>query len=227
VAQGIIVEQPQSFTIQNPLANEKPISLNVSTTKTQALIQIDTILAPNCVIPHHRQSLKNIQNGEGSFKVVVSISSLRTRSDKELATIPEPLEPRNIGTIHAIQPPSLLAKDIEDQETNIESDDEDEDSISESNIEENLGPIERSSGFTQQPSDILPSHILADVFHEIDKVCRTISKKHTLCQKFATAFSDTLLVPDEDDKKAVSEILEKKNSNFNKMRSKSPAWLWK
>ena len=227
VARGIIVEQPLSFIIQNPLANEKPISLNVSTTKTRALIQIDTILAPNCVISHHRQSLKNIQNGEGSFKVVVSISSLRTRSDKEPATIPEPLEPRNIGTIHAIQPPLVTSKDIEDQETNIESDDEDEDPISESNIEENLGLVERSSGFTQQPSDILPSRILADVFHEIDKVCRTISKKHTLCRKFATAFSDTLLVPDEDDRKAVSEILEKKKSNFNQVRSKSPAWLWK
>src|SRR6266700_1273698 len=29
-----------------------------------------------------------------------------------------------------------------------------------------------------------------------------------------------------NDKKAVSEILEKKNTNFNKMWSKSPAWLW-
>src|SRR6266446_6024563 len=195
--------------------------------KHGALIQIDTILAPNCVIPYHRQSLKNIQNCEGSFKVVVSISSLQTRSDKEPITIPEPLEPRNIGTIKAIQPPSLSTEDIEDWGINIESDDEDEDPIFERNIEENFCPVERSSGFTQQPSDILPSCILADVFHEIDKVCRTISKKHTLCQKFATAFSDTLLVPDEDDKKAVSEILEKKNSNFNKMRSKSPAWLWK
>ena len=169
--------------------------------------------------------MKNIQNGGDSFKVVVSISSLRTRSDKELVTIPDPLEPRNIGTIQAIQPPSLSAENIEDQDRDTESDDEDEDSIS--NIEENTGPIERSSGFTQNPSDILPLHILADVFHEIDKVCRTISKKHTLCQKFATAFSDTLLVPDKDDKKVVSEILEKKNSNFNKMQSKSPAWLWK
>jgi hypothetical protein len=31
------------------------------------------------------------------------------------------------------------------------------------------------------------------------------------------AFSDTLLVPDEDDKRAVSEMLEKKGSSFNKM----------
>ena len=224
VARGIIVEQPVSFLIQNPLPNEKPISLNVSTTKTRALIQIDTILAPNCVIPHHRQLLKNLQNGEGSFKVVVSISSLRTRSDKEPVTIPEPLEPRNIGTIKTIQPPSLSTEDIENQDIDIESDDEDENPIPERDIEEN---VDRSSGFTQQPSDILPSHILADVFHEIDKVCRTISKKHTLCRKFATAFSDTLLVPDENDKKAVSEILEKKGISFNKMRSKSPAWLWK
>ena len=225
VARGIILEQPVSFLIQNPLPNEEPISLNVSTTKTRALIQIDTILAPNCVIPHHRQSLKNLQNDEGSFKVVVSISSLRTRSDKEPVTIPEPLELRNIGTIKAIQPPSLSTEDIEDRDIDIESDDDDEeDPISERGIEEN---VERSSGFTQQPSDILPSRILADVFHEIDKVCRTISKKHTLCRKFATAFSDTLLVPDENDKKVVSEILEKKGVSFNKIRSKSPAWLWK
>ena len=48
VACGIIVEQPVYFLIQNSLPNEEPISLNVSTTKTRALILIDTILAPNC-----------------------------------------------------------------------------------------------------------------------------------------------------------------------------------
>ena len=48
-----------------------------------------------------------------------------------------------------------------------------------------------------------------------------------MCRKFSTAFSDTLLVPDENDKKVVSEILEKKAVSFNKIRSKSPAWLWK
>ena len=38
VARGIIVEQPKSFLIQNPLPNEESISLNISTTKTRALI---------------------------------------------------------------------------------------------------------------------------------------------------------------------------------------------
>jgi hypothetical protein len=58
--------------------------------------------------------LKNIQNGGGSFKAVVSISSLQTRSEKALVTAPEPLECGNIGTIQVIKPPSLSAEDIED-----------------------------------------------------------------------------------------------------------------
>ena len=87
--------------------------------------------------------------------------------------------------------------------------------------------LERTSGFTQTVNDIAVARILADVFHEMDKVCRTISKKHTLSKKFATAFSDTLLVPDEDDKKLVSEVLLKKNLTYDKVRSKSPSWLWK
>ena len=174
--------------------------------------------------------MKNIQNGEGSFNAVVSISSLRTRSDKEYITVTEPLELRNIQKIHPIEPPtSLTTEHAEGDNGNLESDDEDsiEGDTGEAEINISESAIERSSGFTQQPTDVLPSHILADVFHEIDKVCRTISKKHTLCQKFATAFSDTLLVPDEDDKKAVSDVLEKRKSSFNKMRSKSPGWLWK
>ncbi|PPQ83063.1 hypothetical protein CVT25_005222 [Psilocybe cyanescens] len=130
--------------------------------------------------------------------------------------MPEPLEPRRIGIIQPIKPPSLSAEDIENYDMDIDSDNEDEDNVSESNIERGPDPFERSSGFIQLPTDILPSHILADVFHEIDKVCRTISKKYTLSRKFATAFSDTLLVPDEDDKNAVSEILEKKKTSLIK-----------
>ena len=87
--------------------------------------------------------------------------------------------------------------------------------------------LERTSGFTQTVNDIAVARILANVFHEMEKVCRTISKKHTLSKKFATAFSDTLLVPDEDDKKLVSEVLLKKNLTYDKVRSKSPSWLWK
>ena len=76
VAQGTIIEQPASFTILGP--NNEPVSFGVSTTKTQALIEIDTILAPNCVVAHHRQPLKENQKDQTKFNAIVSISALQT-----------------------------------------------------------------------------------------------------------------------------------------------------
>ena len=74
VAQGTIIEQPASFTILGP--NNEPVSLGVSTTKTRALIEIDTVLVPNCVVAHHCQPLKEIQKDQTKFKAIVSISAL-------------------------------------------------------------------------------------------------------------------------------------------------------
>ena len=38
--------------------------------------------------------------------------------------------------------------------------------------------LERTSGFTQTVNDIAVARILADIFHEMDKVCRAIQKAH-------------------------------------------------
>ena len=199
----------------------------MSTTKTCALIEIDTVLAPNCVIAHHHQSLKNIQKNQTIFKAVVSISALRTRNNQEPVIPIPPKEKCNIGMPTAIKPPKMPATSKSGDEQNSGSEDE-----SESENEDEIGmnttaDLQRTSGFTQIPSEIALARILADVFHEMDKVCRTISKKHSLSKKFATAFSDTLLLPDENDKKLVSQVLAKKNLTYNQVRSKSPAWLWK
>ena len=83
------------------------------------------------------------------------------------------------------------------------------------------------SGYTQNALLERIAGILADIFHEIEKITRTISRKHTLCRRFACAFSDTMLVPDEEDKKAVEAALAKKNIKWEQVQSKSPAWLWK
>ena len=120
-------------------------------------------------------------------------------------------------------PATFKSGDEQDSENEDESESENEDEIGTNTTTD----LERTSGFTQVPSEIALARILADAFHEMDKVCRTISKKHSLSKKFATAFSDTLLLPDEDDKKLVSQVLAKKNLTYNQVRSKSPAWLWK
>ena len=66
------------------------------------------------------------------------------------------------------------------------------------------------SGYAQNALLKRIAVILADVSHEIEKITQTISRKHTLCRRFACAFSDTMLVPDEGDKKAVEAVLVKK-----------------
>ena len=62
----------------------------------------------------------------------------------------------------------------------------------------------------------------------MDKVLFIISKKHTHHDAFATAFSNTLLVPDKNDRLKVEAHLKRKNlSPFAIMRLEKPDWLWK
>jgi len=72
--------------------------------------------------------------------------------------------------------------------------------------------LNNDQNYSQPPStDTRPSRILADVFHEMDKVLCTISKKHTHHNAFATAFSNTLLIPDKNDRLKVEAHLKRKN----------------
>ncbi|KIJ92817.1 hypothetical protein K443DRAFT_125800 [Laccaria amethystina LaAM-08-1] len=173
-------------------------------------------------IEHNGQPLsaataEEIQKDQTTFKAI---------NNQEQALPTPPKEKCNIGTPRVIKPPNISSfgsKIVDDLDSESESESEHDNEVEINNSVE----LERTSGFTQTANDIAVARILADVFHEMDKVCRTISKKHTLSKKFATAFSDTLLVPDKDDKKLVSEVFLKKNLTYDKIRSKSPSWLWK
>ena len=92
------------------------------------------------------------------------------------------------------------------------------------NLEEPDEILFDSRGYSQPEStETHPSCILADVFHEISKVCQTISKKHTHHDAFATAFSNTLLVTDKRDRIKVEAYLKRKNlPNFEKFRLEKP-----
>ncbi|KAJ7938801.1 ribonuclease H-like domain-containing protein [Mycena leptocephala] len=100
IARGAIIEQPAYSEI---LGGAKKIG--VSITKTRALIRVDQVLAPGCLIPHHKTTIAEVQNGRESFEMVVSISSLRTRNSTS-STIPCTTESeRTAGTIELIPPP--------------------------------------------------------------------------------------------------------------------------
>ncbi|KAJ7660462.1 hypothetical protein B0H17DRAFT_1145018 [Mycena rosella] len=110
-----------------------------------------------------------------------------------------------------------------------ESDSGESDTESEAHCQEFISSIDNPEDreFFQQMVGPVPSRILADVFHEIDKVCRTISRKHTLRRHFARAFSDTMLVSDLGDKTAVEAVLAAKGLTWDQTRGKSPAWFWR
>ncbi|KAG6818808.1 hypothetical protein H0H93_001463 [Arthromyces matolae] len=59
-----------------------------------------------------------------------------------------------------------------------------------------------------------PSRVLEDLWHVQDRLLRLLSKKHSGFKAFARAFSETLLVRDEDDVAAVAAVYEQRGYNW-------------
>ncbi|KAJ7112383.1 hypothetical protein C8R43DRAFT_961795, partial [Mycena crocata] len=72
-----------------------------------------------------------------------------------------------------------------------------------------------------------PSNIFGDVFHVMQKVTKTLKKKHVLHDYFAAAFSDTMLIPDKGDKQRLVDYFKKKGTTWEAERYKRPDWVWK
>ena len=185
------------------------VMLNVSVTCTRALVLITEVLAPQIQLPWHRKTLQQLQAGKDTFEVVVSLSCLRTRSTEPPARVlPEQMPPAEMDEINGpILPPSNIAS--EEADTAI-SDSEDEEMV-DHYTEENSEYIQPSIASS------MPSRILGDVFHEMDKLERTISVKHSLLKHFKRAFSDTMLVPDKRDKQNVLAYLAKKGLKWDEV----------
>jgi len=198
VAHGTIILQPKQFDIiYDDDASAKPTSVNV--TKTRAVVQIDKVLKPNYNLLYHKKTIQEVQAERATFPVLVSLSSLKTRHPKPpiLSAPALPAEPpRFPGTLTLIHPPTSLAPEVMTDEGK-DSDDELDEPDSESLYAE----------YFQSELIKLIVQIYADVFHEMHKVCHTISEKHSLCHAFATAFSDTMLIPDKRDKAKVEMYL--------------------
>jgi hypothetical protein len=231
VAHGSIIEQPAKYTFLVGSDNTLT-TFGVSTTHTRALIRVDKVLAPSCMVSFHKKTLEELQNGQESFTILVSICALRTRGDKDPVTQLFTKETRNIGNITTIKPADTGIMEIAAADGGIALADDSDSSIdSDSESIQQLENEEQPSAilYCQQPemSHSIPSRILADVFHIIDQLCRTISRRHTAYKRFATAFSETMLIPDQDDKAAMEAVLKKRNMTWSFVKSKSPGWLWK
>jgi hypothetical protein len=57
----------------------------------------------------------------------------------------------------------------------------------------------------------LPSRVLHDAYHFMDRLLHLLSKKHSAFNEFARQFSETLFIRDKDDEVNVRRALEAKN----------------
>ncbi|KAJ7474233.1 hypothetical protein FB451DRAFT_1398222 [Mycena latifolia] len=60
-----------------------------------------------------------------------------------------------------------------------------------------------------QQADKLPSRVLDDAFHYMDRLLRLLSKKHSAFKAFARDFSEAIFIRDQSDESAVRAVLEK------------------
>ncbi|KAJ7452542.1 hypothetical protein FB451DRAFT_1374025 [Mycena latifolia] len=106
VAQGILVTQPRQFPIVSGSENQEKVMISVSTTRTRALVEIHNVIAPKCILTHHKKTLEELKGDNTSFMAVVNLSSLKTRS---LEPSPPAFGgPREVtGDVALIHPPSL------------------------------------------------------------------------------------------------------------------------
>jgi hypothetical protein len=209
VARGIIVQQPTSVELGPGSA--------INVTRSRALVQIDEVLSPSYSCSLHKRTLESF--GPPPFQVVATLSSLRTRSSDVLP--PPQLEYRQpvLVPVAATNPPAIW-QSSEDM-TDLDYLDNIDEISSDSGGLDGDDNLEHQP-YHQPPSAVVPSRILADVWHVMDRILRTIPKSHSARRAFATAFSDTMLVPDKADKALVTLVLAAKNQTWQRAKQATP-----
>ncbi|KAJ3771035.1 hypothetical protein FB446DRAFT_789987 [Lentinula raphanica] len=77
----------------------------------------------------------------------------------------------------------------------------------------------------QDSQSSLASRVYDDVFHFMDRLLRTLPKKHSAFKEFSYQFSETIFVRDEGDLKAVKSVLEKKKISWDYVVRAKRTWV--
>jgi hypothetical protein len=74
-------------------------------------------------------------------------------------------------------------------------------------------------------STTLPTRVLDDAFHFMDRIFRLLPKKHSAFRAFAHDFSEAMFLRDKDDEAQVRVVLERKGINWDYARRAHPPSL--
>jgi len=83
-----------------------------------------------------------------------------------------------------------------------------------------LEQLQNTTEFTSESSlsTTLPTRVLDDAFHFMDRIFRLLPKKHTAFRAFAHDFSEAIFLRDSDDEAQVRAVLERKGINWDYTR---------
>ncbi|KAF9065307.1 hypothetical protein BDP27DRAFT_1424992 [Rhodocollybia butyracea] len=76
-----------------------------------------------------------------------------------------------------------------------------------------------------EESQTVPTRVFDDIFHFMDRLLRTLPKSHSAFKEFTHLFSETILIRDANDTKAVKAVLEKKNIPWKYIVRSRKDWL--
>ncbi|KAJ3722546.1 hypothetical protein C8R42DRAFT_720912 [Lentinula raphanica] len=117
---------------------------------------------------------------------------------------------------------------LDDDEDGIQEDLDDDDDIEPTPEELIVNSVQEVKNLlTQQQEDqgSLASRVYDDAFHFMDRLLRTLPKKHSAFKEFSYQFSETIFIRDEGDLKAVKSVLEKKKISWDYVVRAKRTWV--
>ncbi|KAJ7591861.1 hypothetical protein C8J56DRAFT_780924 [Mycena floridula] len=239
VAIGEIPVQPPSLKI---CFGDSDIEKSVKISSSIIVFTVTKVLIPGYVIDLHQKTLDAITTDSLPADIAVHVGSLRSRvpeqpvddTARETSTaVVRPPEVIDGGKLEG----KAEMNDSEEDESDEESDDEIESDVipvqvetpesesvqtpvTEPEIDEfedkefdalisSVPDYQARTGYKS-----LPTRVMDDHFHYIDRLLRKLSRRHSGYKPFARQFSRVLYVPDKSDQAAVKAVYSKKGISW-------------
>ncbi|KAK7008390.1 hypothetical protein R3P38DRAFT_3590324, partial [Favolaschia claudopus] len=221
VAEGSIVGQHEGYldAVMDDEGNTKRINIS----RSRSLIKISKVLVPGAIHALHKQTMEWIM-AHGSFAVVTT-SQLHSRSETPPQSVstahpafatPAPVVPADV--IEEFTPTrTSSSSDIEFEpvvgSVNLNEEDMDDSDLDGEDVLDSFEDptpgeaqpvsyswsMESVESESDSESEPLPSRVLDDAFHFMDRLLRLLSKKHSAFKAFSHDFSEAIFIRDRSD----------------------------
>ncbi|KAJ7204383.1 hypothetical protein GGX14DRAFT_646836 [Mycena pura] len=226
VAEGVILGVHDGFLeVDQPAVGNKPAyRQHIKISRTRTLIQITKVLVPNSIHRLHSQTVQFIyEKHDGQMVVAVSMLHTRNSTSPPSTTAVEcafsvpasggSYDDSPIDFSNILSESSATSGGNDSPMSNEDLPMSNEDTDDNSDIQESIQHAQNIIHLAAQ-DDTIPTRVLDDAFHFMDRLIRLLSKLHTAFKPFCAHFSETIFLRDKDDEAAVRAVLEKKGIDW-------------